>query len=42
MRHAAEHARLQHDIRRIAPEITAMVRAAIRDDAGRSKKASAA
>lgn len=38
MRQAAEHARIEHNIRRITPEITAMVRAAIRDE----KSASAA
>ncbi|HVA72398.1 MAG TPA: DUF1059 domain-containing protein [Candidatus Limnocylindrales bacterium] len=37
LRQAAEHARLEHNIRRITPEISAMVRAAVRDD-----KASAA
>jgi len=37
VRQAAEHARLEHNIRRITPEISAMVRAAVRDD-----KASAA
>ncbi|MGH9728414.1 MAG: DUF1059 domain-containing protein [Candidatus Acidiferrales bacterium] len=41
MRQAAEHARIEHNIRRITPEIMAMVRAAIRDD-GRSQKATAA
>ncbi|MGH9732314.1 MAG: DUF1059 domain-containing protein [Candidatus Acidiferrales bacterium] len=41
MRQAAEHARIEHNIRRITPEITAMVRAAIRDD-GRIQKATAA
>jgi len=38
MRQAAEHTRLKHNIRRITPEITAMMRAAIRDQ----KSASAA
>lgn len=38
MRQAAQHARIEHNIRRITPEITAMVRAAIRDE----KSASAA
>ncbi|HKV27741.1 MAG TPA: DUF1059 domain-containing protein [Candidatus Acidoferrales bacterium] len=41
MRQTAEHARMEHNIRRITPEITAMVRAAIRDD-GQSEKAAAA
>jgi len=38
MRKAAEHARLEHNIRRITPEITAMMRAAVRE----GKNASAA
>ena len=38
MRQAAEHARIEHNIRRITPEITAMMRAAIREE----KSASAA
>jgi len=38
MRQAAEHTRLEHNIRRITPEITAMMRAAIREE----KSASAA
>lgn len=42
MRQTSEHARLEHKIRRITPEIAAMVRAAIRDDSARGKKASAA
>lgn len=42
LRHAAEHARLAHNIVRITPEISAMVRAAIRDESGRDETASAA
>jgi len=38
MRQAAEHTRLEHNIRRITPEITAMMRAAVREE----KSASAA
>lgn len=38
MRQTAEHARLEHNIRRITPEITAMMRAAVREE----KSASAA
>ena len=38
MRQTAEHARIEHNIRRITPEITAMMRAAVRDE----KSASAA
>lgn len=38
MRKAAEHARLKHNTRRITPEITAMMRAAVREE----KSASAA
>lgn len=38
MRQAAEHARLEHNIRPITPEITAMMRAAVREE----KSASAA
>lgn len=38
IRQAAEHARLKHNIRRITPEITAMMRAAVREE----KSASAA
>jgi len=38
MRKAAEHTRLEHNIRRITPEITAMMRAVIRSE----KSASAA
>jgi len=37
VRQAAEHLRIEHNIRRITPEIGAMMRAAIRDE-----KASAA
>ena len=37
LRQAAEHLRIEHNIRRITPEIHAMMRAAIRDE-----KASAA
>lgn len=38
LRQAAEHLRIEHNIRRITPEISAMMRAAIRDQ----KSASAA
>ena len=42
MRQGAEHARIEHNIRRVTPEITAMMRAAIRSESVIDDKADAA